>query len=58
MSSRFGPDVHDACDDGEHELTFDCPGVHVRECKHCGISSQSLTDYCGHEQWWVESGDE
>jgi hypothetical protein len=58
MSNRLGPNVHDACQDGNHELTFDCAGVHVRVCEHCGISSQTLTDFCGHEQWWVGSSDE
>lgn len=42
--------VDDACDDGDHDLKYE--GT-VPVCRHCGLSAQTLTDYLGHEQWFV-----
>ncbi|WP_158599401.1 hypothetical protein [Halobellus sp. Atlit-38R] len=42
------PRVSDACPDGEHERTW---RGNVPVCEHCGLSTQTLTDYLGHSQW-------
>jgi len=42
--------VDEACPDGDHDLEFQ--GT-VPVCRHCGLSGQTLTDYLGHEQWFV-----
>lgn len=50
MSDVVTTHVDDACDDGDHDLEFQ--GT-VPVCRHCGLSGQTLTDYLGHEQWFV-----
>jgi len=47
--------VHDACDDGNHDLGWD---GRVPVCSNCGVSAQTLTDHCGHEQWWIGGSDD
>ena len=40
--------IDDACADGEHERVW---RGNVPVCKQCGLSTQTLADYLGHEQF-------
>lgn len=46
--SPFSADVREYCPEGEHVIVAAPRSRHGRECRECGLSVQTITDWLGH----------